>query len=63
MHDKSRWQKPLFVRMSDTLWAQLRAEAERRGVNPSELTRFLIMEHCPLEVVREQTADAESPKN
>jgi hypothetical protein len=57
MTNKSRWQKPVYVRMSDALWARLRAEAQRRGVNPSELTRFLIMEHCSAEGVREQVTE------
>lgn len=39
-------QKPLYVRMSAPLWEQLNAESQKRGVNPSELTRFLIMQHC-----------------
>jgi hypothetical protein len=57
VEDKMRRQKPLYVRMSDKLWDQLDAEAARKGISHSELTRLLIMQYCqgkaPAETGRE----------
>jgi hypothetical protein len=58
-----RRQKPLFVRMSDQLWRQLEADALRKGISHSELTRLLIMEHCRGEDATRDPAGAVSPKN